>query len=156
MTSKYRSLSDYLRKSQQDMLRMRFDEVDKIVDGGLPRAAYDHRPWWANAETNNHARHGWLSAGYETAEVDMDGKELIFIRASEKAETRKRYPAAPRQMDFAQSPPARDLRPERVILAAGGEANVSQILAEIERYIYGEINELELGQLLRKLWPRGR
>ena len=155
MSSKYRSLAEHLRQSNQDMLRMSFDEVNQIVEGDLPQAALDHRAWWANSQTHAHARHGWLNVGYETSDVDLEGREVVFSRATERA-TMAQVLAAPQQLNLAQAPAARDLRPEKVLMAAGGEHNVSRILQEIERYIYGELTELELGQILRKLWPRAR
>ncbi len=43
-----------------------------------------------------------------------------------------------------------------ILRASGGVENLREIVSAIQKYIEGELLETELGQILRKRWPRGR
>ena|SRR5436190_1787572 len=80
--SKYGPLEEFLGKQTLDRIPMRFIEIERLIGEKLPPSAYQHRPWWANeARGHSHAK-AWLAAHYETAEVDMDAKKLVFARRS--------------------------------------------------------------------------
>lgn len=92
---KYQPLTTYLATSHLDEIPMTFVEVQHVVGFALPRSAMEHRPWWANeARGHVHAK-AWLDAGYETAQVDMAGRKLVFrrTRASRMAEEAQEYKA---------------------------------------------------------------
>jgi hypothetical protein len=166
-TSKYELLAVHLERSGQDMIRMTFDEVEQQIRGRLPPAAKEHRSWWANSETHNHAKNGWLQAGYETSSVDMDAGELVFLRTpgriygfyKEERVDRSMAPPAMHSPEAA-SPSKRSRRKGRspdmgaIVRAAGGVENLAHIVGAIEQYIAGDLLETELGRILRKLWPR--
>lgn len=85
--SKYEPLRAFLRAQKHVEIPMRFAEIERVIDGKLPRSAYEHRPWWAN-EANGHVHaRAWLEAGFETAQVDMEGKRLVFRRAGTRMKT---------------------------------------------------------------------
>jgi len=156
LTSKYDELAKYLKKQDQDMLRLTFDEVAAII-GDLPQGAYDHRAWWANSASQNHAINGWLNAGWETSQVDMDKKELVFIRAHEIVQDSllPGYLPQKRSRRSAPAPQTRmDSELELILRQVGGLANLSYLVDAVERYIRGDIQEMELGQELRRLWSR--
>jgi hypothetical protein len=78
----YDPLSQYLTKNAGLRIPMTFRDVEAVLGRKLPASAYRHRPWWANeARGHSHAK-AWLEAGYETQQVDMAGKKLVFVRAS--------------------------------------------------------------------------
>ena len=61
---------------------MTFKEVEGVIGRKLPPSAYRHRPWWANeARGHSHAK-AWLDAGFETEQVDMETRKLVFRRAT--------------------------------------------------------------------------
>ncbi len=64
---------------------MSFADVVRVIGSDLPASAYKHRPWWANEATGHAHAKAWLAAGYETAQVDMDGKKLVFQRVRKAA-----------------------------------------------------------------------
>jgi len=67
---------------------MTFKDVEAIIGRKLPPSAYRHRPWWANeARGHSHAK-AWLDAGYETEQVDMERRKLVFRRAAHRKATR--------------------------------------------------------------------
>ena len=47
-----------------------------------------HRPWWANQSRGNGYSHAlaWTTAGWETAQVDMEAETLLFRRTELKPE----------------------------------------------------------------------
>ncbi len=51
--SKYEELARFLEKQDPELLRMSFDEIEKVIEGPLPKGAREYRAWWANSETNN-------------------------------------------------------------------------------------------------------
>jgi hypothetical protein len=90
----YDPLGQYLKKNAASHIPMTFREVESVIGRKLPASAYRHRPWWANEERGHSHAKAWLQAGYETEQVDMAAKKLVFRRArSERgvAEERKMF-----------------------------------------------------------------
>ena len=158
MSYKYRSLSKYLQESDKDMLRKTFKEVESLIEGKLPLSAWEHRAWWSNSTTHSHARHGWLDAGYETAQVDLDKEELIFVRQSAPsvyAQIHQKKKSSRAHRSRSRNPASLDAMLAEVVREAGGVENLHVIVEAIQQYIAGDLLETELGQVLRRHWPRG-
>ncbi len=157
MANKYYRLALHLNKQEKDMLQMTFQEVEDVIFGKLPPSAWKYRAWWSNNGNNTAARHGWLKAGWETARVDMEKQELLFIRKVELLlePERRMYGSRStiRQMDYSNSD---SLDPHLVALLqdVGGIENLEKIVQAIDRYITGEIVETELGRIMRQLWTK--
>ena len=156
MSSKYGLLARFLEQSDQDMLRMTFEEVEQKIQGRLPPTAWEHRAWWANSETHAHARYGWMNVGYETSSVDMEAQEVVFLRGPEQHRevmmakmASLKHMAAPRA-----SQPRHRGELGTLVRAAGGAENLTRIVEAIQQYIDGDLLETELGRILRKVWPR--
>jgi hypothetical protein len=79
--SKYDGLGEYLGKQRQAEIPMTFSEIEKVARIRLPPKAQHHRAWWSNNPSNNVMTKVWLAAGYETSQVDMAGRKLVFRRA---------------------------------------------------------------------------
>ncbi len=78
----YEPLGQYLKANGAGHIAMTFREVETVIGRKLPASAYRHRPWWANeARGHSHAK-AWLGAGYETEQVDMAAKKLVFRRTA--------------------------------------------------------------------------
>lgn len=76
----YDPLREYLSNKAFDHIPLTFAEIEQVIGRKLPASAYRHRPWWANeAQGHSHAK-AWLEAGYETQQVDMAAKKLVFRR----------------------------------------------------------------------------
>ncbi len=156
MSFKYRSLSKYLQESDKDMLRKTFTEVESLIEGELPVSAREHRAWWSNSTTHSHARHGWLDAGYETAQVDLDKEELVFVRqSSPRVYAQLHQKRKSSRSHRSRKPISLDAKLAAVVHDAGGVENLYVIVDAIQQYIAGDLHETELGQVLRKHWPRG-
>lgn len=82
--SKYDSLSRYLA-NHSSKLTLSFDVIEKILGFALPGSARRHPAWWSNGAVSHVQANAWLSAGFETAEVDIPGEKLSFVPRAEKA-----------------------------------------------------------------------
>lgn len=100
--SKYEPLHDYLYETGGDAVPMGFSEIEHVLGFGLPPSSRTQRAWWSNNPSNNVMTKAWLNAGFETANVDMEGETLVFKRVKAKAapapvaadtKTPRRHPA---------------------------------------------------------------
>lgn len=83
MSKKYDALGQYLKsRASQNEVQLTFAEIEAIIASKLPSSAYDHRPWWSNNPSNNVMTKVWLAAGFETEQVDMAGRKLVFRNAA--------------------------------------------------------------------------
>lgn len=78
--SKYTPLKLHLQSQPTRDVPMSFADVETVLGFRLPNSAYRHRPWWANEAKGHVHAQAWLDAGYETAQVDMEGRKLVFRR----------------------------------------------------------------------------
>ena len=90
--SKYDPLLTYLSKSRDESIPMGFSEIENVLGFELPPSSRRQRAWWSNNPTNNVMTQAWLDAGYETANVDMAGEKLMFLKieAAPKSKAGKR------------------------------------------------------------------
>ncbi len=89
---KYEPLGEYLKKQKHAVVRMTFSEIERILQRRLPPSKM-HRAWWSNNPNNNVMTKEWLSAGFETEQVDVESGKLVFRRANremQKQEPHKR------------------------------------------------------------------
>lgn len=83
---KYEPLSRYLAKVEQDSWEASFGEIERILGFDLPASAREHRAWWANNRRGNHSQtEGWLSAGWETRDVNQSNRRVRFERNRKSA-----------------------------------------------------------------------
>src|SRR5213082_3216548 len=83
---KYQNLGAFLQKQRQREVPLTFREIEKITGVKLPPKAQHHRAWWSNNPDNNVMTKGWLDAGFESAQVDMEGRKLVFRRVAKASE----------------------------------------------------------------------
>jgi hypothetical protein len=91
-SSKYQPLTAHLRAQRASRIPMSFAEIERVLGTKLPPSASSHRAWWSNNPTNNVMTKAWLEAGFQSEQVDLDGRKLVFKRA-----------AAPSRPGFAES-----------------------------------------------------
>ncbi len=77
---KYAPLGDFLRAQRATLVPMTFDEIEEVTGAKLPPKAQFHRAWWSNNASNNVMTKVWLEAGFETEQVDMSARKLVFRR----------------------------------------------------------------------------
>jgi hypothetical protein len=76
---KYEPLGEYLRKQRRDAVPMTFAEIERIVGVKLPKSQR-YPAWWSNNPWNNVMTQVWLDAGFQTEQVDVGGRKLVFRR----------------------------------------------------------------------------
>lgn len=74
--SRYDALTEYLLASSEPVVRLTFDELDRIV-GGLPESAKKYGAWWANNRTSQAHSRVWLDAGRKVS-LDFRGRVATF------------------------------------------------------------------------------
>jgi hypothetical protein len=77
---KYEALTDFLRRQSQDVVRVSFNEIERVIGTTLPPSATSHRAWWSNNAQNNVMTKAWKDAGFESEDVDMKGRRVTFRR----------------------------------------------------------------------------
>lgn len=83
---KYAPLGQFLRRQRSREVPLTFREIEKITGVKLPPKAQHHRAWWSNNPSNNVMTKVWLEAGFESAQVDIEGRKLVLRRVAKAAE----------------------------------------------------------------------
>jgi hypothetical protein len=83
---KYEPLGAFLRGQRTQEVLLTFNEIEKITGVKLPPKAQHHRAWWSNNAANNVMTKVWLDAGFESAQVDMEARKLVFRRVAKAGE----------------------------------------------------------------------
>ena len=73
----YQPLYLYLASKKERQLRLRFQELEKIIGAPLRPSARKHKAWWANTLSHVQAT-AWLEADYKTREVDLENETVLF------------------------------------------------------------------------------
>jgi hypothetical protein len=81
-SSKYQPLTQHLRAQRSSRVPMSFTEIERVLGAKLPPSAIAHRAWWSNNPTNNVMTKAWLEAGFQSEQVDLDGRKLVFKRTA--------------------------------------------------------------------------
>lgn len=79
--SKYAALGDYLSRQNVGHVQMSFSEIEQITGGKLP-VSQRYPAWWSNNPQNNPMTRVWLDAGFQTEQVDITARKLVFRRTS--------------------------------------------------------------------------
>lgn len=74
---KYRALTNYIKNSCEDQIKLSFKEIEKILGFNLSPCAYNNRANWANSTSQSLAR-SWLKVGYKTVEVNLKQEYVVF------------------------------------------------------------------------------
>ena len=84
--SKYDPLTIFLKAQAAKNLPMSFSEVEKVLGTKLPSSALKYQAWWANEATGSHVQsRAWLRAGFQTANVNLTARKVVFARNSAPA-----------------------------------------------------------------------
>src|SRR4051794_12169268 len=91
---KYQNLGVFLQKQRAREVPLTFRDIEKITGAKLPPKAQHHRAWWSNNPSNNVMTKVWLEAGYESAQVDMNARKLVFRQVAKAGEARRGFAEA--------------------------------------------------------------
>ncbi len=73
---------------------MTFAEIERITGVKLPPKAQHHRAWWSNNPSNNVMTKVWLDAGFQSEQVDMSARRLVFRRVGKAGDAEPLSPPA--------------------------------------------------------------
>lgn len=59
---------------------MTFAEIETVTGTKLPEKSQHSRAWWSNNPSNSVLTRVWRDAGFESADVDMKARKLVFRR----------------------------------------------------------------------------
>jgi hypothetical protein len=82
LKGKYEPLGQYLRQQKTRLVSMTFTEIERVVGCKLPKSQR-YPAWWSNNPNNNVMTKVWLDAGFESEQVDVEGRKLVFRRVRE-------------------------------------------------------------------------
>ncbi|MBI3700668.1 MAG: hypothetical protein HY242_09540 [Afipia sp.] len=85
--SKYEPLGEFLKSQRADRVPMSFAEIERVTRTKLPASA-KYRAWWSNNSFNSVMTKIWLEAGFESEQVDMAGRKLVFRRVKTLSESK--------------------------------------------------------------------
>ena len=84
MAGKYTPLENYLRnlpESQKEVV-LRFEQIERILNGTLPFSAYESRAWWEHEKEGNHVNtRAWANAGWKIESLDVNEKWVKMVRS---------------------------------------------------------------------------
>lgn len=78
--SKYSALTKHLSTRTERHVPMSFGDLEAVLGFRLPASARSHRPWWANSGHGHVQARGWLDAGFQSEQVDLEAERLVFVR----------------------------------------------------------------------------
>ena len=81
----YDALQDYLKKQSLPEFVLTFEQIEEIIDAGLPRAAH-RASWWDSLRSPQEKmpqREACLEGGY-VATRQADGKSVKFKKVKQK------------------------------------------------------------------------
>lgn len=93
---KYDKLGAFLQKQRAQEVPLTFRDIEKITGVKLPKAQHQ-RAWWSNNPSNNVMTKVWLNAGFESAQVDMAARKLVFRRVLKRNEAGGGFAEAPQK-----------------------------------------------------------
>src|SRR3954452_8065879 len=83
---KYEPLGQFLRNQRTHEVPLTFREIEKITGVKLPPKAQHQRAWWSNNPSNNVMTKVWLEAGFESTQVNVEARKLVFRRLPKTSE----------------------------------------------------------------------
>lgn len=59
---------------------MGFDEIEWLLESGLPPSARVNRGFWSNRGRGGYQASAWMEAGYHVDSVDLEAERVVFRR----------------------------------------------------------------------------
>ena len=76
---KYLALTAYLQKSEKDIIKMSFREIETVLGESLPKSAYKYSAMWSNSRSHSIAL-SWMCAGYVSKNVSILHHTVEFVK----------------------------------------------------------------------------
>ena len=118
--SRYAKLTSFLQALGVSSRRVGFAEIERVLGFRLPASARTYSAWWSNNAVDGRQSNAWLSAGWQTEELDLPGEKITFRRSKVIP---KRGKAAKPKSQLTR--PATAGVPKNLPDAAGGTVDVA-------------------------------
>ena len=84
---KYAPLGVFFRSLTSNRIEITFEQLDRLVKGGLPASIWNHAAWWANSQPgDSHVwAHQWMEAGWKCTSADRQSGVACFERTGKPA-----------------------------------------------------------------------
>lgn len=79
--NKFKNLTKYLKDRSEDIIKMSFANLEKVIGFSLPDSAYKHRAYFANVLGHSISK-AWMEAGYRATNIDIYNRTLDFVKES--------------------------------------------------------------------------
>ena len=74
----YSKLTTYLRKQTEPVVVLTFSQIERIIEGTLPKSAKEQRAWWSNSKAAHHQARYWIDA-HRQATPDFNAGLVRFV-----------------------------------------------------------------------------
>jgi DNA-binding XRE family transcriptional regulator len=82
--SKYFPLYRHLRRQPGERVVMTFAAVERVLASRLPASARRSAAFWSNRARGGLQAEAWLEAGFESQEVDVRRRRVVFARLARR------------------------------------------------------------------------
>jgi len=80
--AKYDPVAQLLRQQHTQTVTLDFEQIARLIDGGLPPSAYRYQAWWANGADGRHVQSvAWITEGWVVDHVALASRRVTFHRA---------------------------------------------------------------------------
>lgn len=122
---KYEKLTSFLDVLRTSSRRMGFTEIEEVLGFTLPASARTYQAWWANNPIDGRQSSAWLSAGWQTEDLDLPGEAVTFRRGQATSKGISPRAAKP---DRTARRPARNGIPENLPDAPDGTIQLTMAM----------------------------
>lgn len=83
---RYAALADWLQSQpgRIDQVQLTLNQIEEVINTGLPASARNHRAWWANDSVGHSHSQLWLDAGWRTTYINLSQGKITFSRIRER------------------------------------------------------------------------
>ena len=139
--TKYEPLARFLESQPGQEVSLTFEEIETIIGSKLPPSSHAYRALWSNNPQGHVMAQAWLKVGWESSEVDMEGRKLVFRRI--------RNPPH-RSTGFSDHPPRSLQQGLHTLTVSGLDAStLSRLKAK------AEIHGRSIDEMAREILARG-
>lgn len=77
--SKYDPLGKYLKDSNKKIVKLNYEEIEKILSDKLPNTSFKNKAWWSNNDRSHVQSAAWSDEGYAVDKIQL-GEYIIFVK----------------------------------------------------------------------------
>jgi len=79
MPSKYDALTQFLTLISKGEVRMKFSDIEAVIESELPDSAHEYAAWWSNDPLHVQAA-AWMTAGWRKTDHSFHDEWVEFTK----------------------------------------------------------------------------